>query len=395
MIEGVTAELACERPGQDGAWSKQGWVAVGRGRPLYVPRAGAWVRRYGIEFFVWRRWQRCVCRGVAAGGMLVGSKDPLPQTEALAEIQAKLVEAWPVQDDHHGLLHLFLREGSEGPLKKLSVLAVGSSGRQAVFAKVAQGAAASVMVDREAHTLTLLAQTAALRPFVPQLLAQGKLSNGRSYILTTVAASFGSGAQFDERHLQFLAALWHATVQRGPLLEAPQAHRLREQRRLCDAYLPADVKVLVDRCLALKEELLSGVDGLSVLVHRDFAPWNIKGESNRIHVFDWEYAELGGSPLHDMLHFALAPLALRSKGTLPLATAAHGTRAAVKAVQSVFPQSAWPDQVIRGSLLSYLLDTLLFYVVSDGGYQDDHPVLRTFRAWLEELCIQPDRLRLA
>jgi len=389
VIEATLPDRAVGTSGQATAWSAHGWVAVGRERPLLVPRAPAVVRRYGIEFFVWRNWQRWLCRTAATAGMHTGSGMSKPAGVPLAELQMALAEAWSLRGATPELLHLFLRAGTDGPLKKISALAVDNDARHAVFAKVAQGGDASIMVDREARTLKELARIPELRGFVPQALAHGTLRNSRSYVLTTVAPSLGSGLHLDARHQRFLAVLWRATVQWGPLLDTLQAQRLWQQRQVCDPYLPDDVKALVDRCLALQADSLSGVEGPSVLIHRDFAPWNLKADAQGIYVFDWEYAEPGGSPLHDLLHFALVPAALGAAGKLRLSVALNAARAAAYAVQNVFPSQQWPAIQLRGSLLSYLLDTLLFYVCSDRRYQDGHPVLRTYRAWLEDLCREP------
>ncbi|MEJ2199906.1 MAG: phosphotransferase [Desulfuromonadaceae bacterium] len=44
----------------------------------------------------------------------------------------------------------------------------------------------------------------------------------------------------------------------------------------------------------------------AVLVHGDFAPWNLKRQHNgEIAAFDWEDARIKGLPLHDLSHFFL------------------------------------------------------------------------------------------
>lgn len=93
------------------------------------------------------------------------------------------------------------------------------------------------------------------------------------------------------------------------LIEMPRSGELRPLRvegralgqrlRGCSAY--RQNALVVDSALALLDREL---DVPTVLVHGDFAPWNIRELADgSVTLIDWESANRDGLPLHDLCHF--------------------------------------------------------------------------------------------
>ena len=112
-------------------------------------------------------------------------------------------------------------------------------------------------------------------------------------------ATSGRGRPLSETTGRWLDDLAAATIDGtdglDPLHEADGAARAGATAGI------DDVRDLIRRSrLALDHVDLD----LRVMQHRDFGPWNIHGEGNRVGVIDWATANPSGLPLCDLVHYA-------------------------------------------------------------------------------------------
>ena len=184
--------------------------------------------------------------------------------------------------------------GTPGLQQKAVVVLVDSgSGEPLGVMKVALGEDACASLLREARTLQLLAKAGVKN--VPVLLASEEA--GRRAWQTAVPGK-PTSRKLTELHVDWL-------------LQLPRTGKTttldNQKQILC--------QLVEDRCSGLSARYLRAVtnavehiDGHSpiplVLVHGDFAPWNVKLQSHsKLAVIDWEDAEFAGLPLWDLCHF--------------------------------------------------------------------------------------------
>lgn len=66
-----------------------------------------------------------------------------------------------------------------------------------------------------------------------------------------------------------------------------------------------DIEEQYDKYLKVFDSFFMGSVMDSVVSHRDFTPWNMFIESEKLFVFDWEYSSDGYLPMMDMFHFVI------------------------------------------------------------------------------------------
>ena len=90
---------------------------------------------------------------------------------------------------------------------------------------------------------------------------------------------------------------------------------LRESRRSPIGTIPAWTLLAA---AGAGDALLAEVQVCPAVMHGDFAPWNVKVESGRWRVFDWERGELDGVPGWDWFHFVIQPAILVERVRSPV-----------------------------------------------------------------------------
>ena len=184
--------------------------------------------------------------------------------------------------------------GTPGPQQKAVVVLVDSdSGEPLGVMKVALEEDARASLLREARTLQLLARAGVQN--VPVLLASEEA--GRRAWQTAVPGKLTS------RKLTELHVDW--------LLQLPRTGKATtlgiQKQMLCR--LVADQRSAVSaQHLRVVSTAIQHIDGQSpiplVLVHGDFAPWNLKQLANcELAAIDWEDTDFEGLPLWDLCHF--------------------------------------------------------------------------------------------
>jgi hypothetical protein len=129
------------------------------------------------------------------------------------------------------------------------------------------------------------------------------------------------------------------------------------------------------------EQSLSSTPILVVAAHNDFTPWNIRVERNVARVFDWEYAEHEQLPLFDPLHFALFPMALRSRSTHEIVQCMN---------QTLQMSQMWLGKEFccesKAQALAYLMNLCTLYLWSERGKADSNPVLKSYARIIDYIC---------
>jgi len=184
--------------------------------------------------------------------------------------------------------------GTPGPQQKAVVTLVNAkNGKSVAVMKVALTAGACTSLLREAEILTFLADVGVKN--VPRLLSIDKV-NGLSW--QSVLPGLLSPKKLTKKHIDWLQNL----PQSGGMTS------FEEQKKLmCKLVSHNDFKLSAQQVSLLKiaiEKIKSNNPIPLVLVHGDFAPWNLKQNSNGdLAVFDWEDAKIEGLPLWDLCHF--------------------------------------------------------------------------------------------
>lgn len=355
-------------PGQ-GAALESRVLFAGRPRALLVPARDARGAHAAVSFFISHPLRRL------AGHALLLADRWLP----LALLPRVRWESFP----SHALFGGAAREGacavlcgSPGPLQKVTVLYPSQGDTPARVAKVALRASADEAVAGEERWLRQLNAAPVLAPYVPRLTAAGALAGGRRYVAMDALEGTDAAPVFGEAQRRFLAALAGAGRTSLPWSQSPSLLRLsarvREQAGLYGRW-----RGVIEDALAEVEVRIGTKVLPACLVHGDFAPWNLRVDGDRLHVFDWEYAQAGANPLQDFFHFHLIPEALRGSeldagaicGLLPRA-AAHG--------RAVFGAAGNVDEAAPALAAQYLLEVITFYTEADRELKAAHPVLRAY-----------------
>lgn len=273
--------------------------------------------------------------------------------------------------------------GFPGPLQKLTIYCPDGLGGLGKVAKVAVHATANEAIKKESHWLEKLSQSSTTARFLPQLLQHSTLKCKR-HCLTMMSLPKGiSPRTFGAAHHEFLRVL----AQQKPVFtewKDSEAHvRLKHRIRTTSLLVDDDTRQLWLEVVSEIEQLTARSVLPNLMIHGDFAPWNLRQIDSDLFVFDWEYAETYGNPLQDFLHFHLMPTALRHGG-LNNKTMSALLRQTVAYVDNQFGLDIGVGKASGALTLHYLLDTITFYVEASGYIDYKHPVLHSYLKMLQQ-----------
>lgn len=260
-------------------------VLPGRARTrLLFPWSSAARRwRYSALYPVHRpimRWYRLALRLRSAAGLVATA----PFEGDGAALRESLRDCLP-----QGPRDSVVMVGQASPIQKATVQVWGAEG-VAGYLKFAAKPAAQARIRNEHHVLTQLPPEVA-----PQALRLLPHRGGVALVTSPVA-----GRQLPARMSSFLAAL--------PLLG-----RLGGAERYAAAEHPW-LRAAAERhpeILARWMPELAGRTWPVVVMHGDFAPWNLfQDAGGRVRAIDWEFASLKGFPNLDQAHFILQVMML-------------------------------------------------------------------------------------
>jgi hypothetical protein len=130
----------------------------------------------------------------------------------------------------------------------------------------------------------------------PRLLFASEVEDAWLTVMSPLAGR-AAGRHLSTAHHEFLRALGGAETK-------PVGHTafVRALRQAATSNTAKQLGNILHRALPLLER----VELPTTLVHRDFAPWNLRQHRGAIAAFDWEYAQPDAPPLLDLFHHELA-----------------------------------------------------------------------------------------
>jgi len=181
--------------------------------------------------------------------------------------------------------------GNPSPDRKLIVFLLDDAHRIAAVLKIGLTPGGKLSVIREADVLGKLERY----PWAPGVLSVHP-------DLGAAAQGYVDGAMPDRRFLaEYLELLCGLPQSSDCLPLSAAAHAMAARLSPFAGELPGTGPDLVHRCLACldRENAIP-----TMLVHGDFAPWNIRRTAEYGPVLvDWEWADFAGLPMHDLLHY--------------------------------------------------------------------------------------------
>jgi hypothetical protein len=344
-----------------------------RPRPLMIPAGCAEQAGAAIDFFVpnkllrlWGRFMLAIDRSVPSLRLLpVARSERFPVAALFGE--GALCET-----------RFSIHCGSPGPLRKLTIYCPpqGPEGTGEIC-KIASQPSADESIIKEAHWLRTLGKSHAIARFLPKLLRDGVLDDGRHFLTMSALAYGVQSRRFGEPHVVFLQMLAEreSATARWSLTEPYK--RLSSRMDAVEKYLgPSHSALFKDVFKEISREI--GQREIPVcLVHGDFAPWNLRVSGDQLFVFDLEYSEAGGNPLQDFLHFHLAARAAGERSISAWFMRRLIGRAADHA-ERVFGADSGLASSAGALTLHYLLDTVVFYIEASGCLDINDAVIRAY-----------------
>lgn len=360
-------------PAQMRRWSV---LFGGKQRPLLVPICDYRMQRQWLPVFVGNRLRALYARALLKLHSLVPRVSLLPEFRMPDVLESELLYRFPTA------ARAAIQIGTTGPYQKASVLLLAESGENLALAKFALAPGADAQVTAEAGWLRALEAIDELAGQVPRLLAEGETVDGRRYIVTSLAPGVGVTTAFLQAHERFLGQLGRARMQVMNFGASPCCESLERSYAEMSRHLPCDEAEQLGGALADCRRALAAYRGPFVLSQGDFAWWNIRTHPHGIFVFDWESAGLGANPLADVLHYHLIQRAASGRAIGRWYLASVQSRA-WEFAQRTHGERKWPEREVSALALAYLLEVLLQYCRSRGGFDRAERVTKTYWSLME------------
>ena len=273
--------------------------------------------------------------------------------------------------------------GSPGPLQKLTIYCPNPFGGLGKVAKVAIYFTANEVIKKESYWLEKLSHSNATAKYLPKLIQHSALICQRRYLTMMSLPNGNTSKNFSTAHHAFLRAL----AQQNPIFtqwDESEVHmRLKKRIHHLSAVVDEDIWLFWEEIITQIEYLIAQTVLPNLMVHGDFAPWNLRLVNADLYVFDWEYAQTHGNPLQDFIHFHLIPQALIRK-SLNNKAMSNLLEKTVTYVDNQFGQDLGVSKACGALTLHYLLDTITFYAEASGYFDDNHPVLHSYTQMLKQ-----------
>lgn len=273
--------------------------------------------------------------------------------------------------------------GSPGALQKLTIHCADAAGGLGMVAKVAVRATANAAIQKESHWLEKLSYSTATARFLPKLLQHSVLKDQRHYLTMKSLPKGISAKTFGAAHHAFLRAL----AQQKPVFtewKDSQAHfRLKSRIDTLSSIVDHDILLFWQVLVSEIEQLTARSVLPNLMIHGDFAPWNLRQIDADLYVFDWEYAQTHGNPLHDFLHFHLIQQAVK-RGDLSNAIMSDLLKQTANYADKQYGRDTGVAKACGALTLHYLLETITFYAEASGYLDQNHPVLRSYIKMLQQ-----------
>lgn len=276
--------------------------------------------------------------------------------------------------------------GNPGALQKMTIYCPDIDLAHGKIAKIALVTTANEAIIKESYWLEKLNQGAITSNHVPQLLQQSSHASmlyNRAFFTMSTLPTGQSSHTFQEAHYGFLRTL----ARQNPLFmtwkDSVSHQRLKKRLQAIEATIGRETAMFWHDILIEIEQLTGPLALPNLMVHGDFAPWNLREFKQALLVFDWEYAQMYGNPLQDYIHFHLVPQVLRHKNVSHKKMACLLTQT-TRYADKQFGLELGIGQASGALMMHYLLDTMTFYVKASGYLDMEHPVIRQYTRLLKE-----------
>ena len=217
-------------------------------------------------------------------------------------------------------------------------------------------------LTREAQWLRELADVRELEGQLPRLLEEGTNTEGRRFLVMSVAQGTGETRAFTPGHERFLASLGRARFRSTDFEVSGCGEQLNQWLGQLEGSVSAATLETLRAARRDCETALLYWTGPYVLSQGDFAPWNIRTLGSQLFVYEWGHARSEASPLDDVLHYLIVQRALNGR-----AMNAKFLQSAMKRAHEfarlAYPGWSWRPPVIGALTLVYLLGALLQHSV--------------------------------
>jgi hypothetical protein len=272
------------------------------------------------------------------------------------------------------------RAGAPGPWSKDTILLLHKKTAEPLYiVKAGVGEAVDWLLRNEAYWLRTLRDRAPLIDHIPEIVAH---RHGADLSFVAQTPLFGRfDRELGELHFAFLRKLQENSPHTMRLEESRLYRNLRSRLKDLSGLLSEAWSTRLENGLRRIEHTLSGKPILFVDAHNDFTPWNIRIERGVAKVFDWEYADSEQLPLFDPLHFALLPLALKSRPAVRMLQRMRETL-------QLCLRRLGDDMCREGETqaLAYLLNLCILYLWSEGGETGLSPALQNYARMIDHIC---------
>lgn len=369
ITDSLAPAAAAALPIASGRWHV---LFGGRPRPLLMPACGYRLQKKCLSYFIGSGLGKLYAQFLLRANALLPGGGLLPEFRLPGKRRCAPRHDMPFR----GRLNAAIQIGTPGPYQKASILLLSEQGEAVALAKIALVPSADHAVATEAGWLRALAGYDQLADQVPRLLGDGTASNGRRYLVTTLAPGTAVTKAFTPAHRRFLAELGRARLESLRFRASRCFQYLQRTLAQIEPYVEREAAALWNAVLDC-ERSLGPWTGPYVIVQGDFAPWNIRVHGDRIYVFDWEYARLQASPLADAFHYPMIQRALsgRSIGSGFLAAV---LRQGWAFARDAYPEWTWTSRTVTGLALAYLLQVLLHYSRASKRLDLSHPVIAKY-----------------
>ena len=238
--------------------------------------------------------------------------------------------------------------GTEGPHRKTALQIMDTDGGIQGYAKMSRKAHIRPYIRHEAEMLVRVADLDLPSADVPQVLAIRDSSD--LTLLVTDSSNFTDGTSPWKPAAAHLRWLNDLRVRTGQVGAESLLGELVQQLTAVENLAGIDWRNRINRALTTLHPVAGEIQ--LCLVHGDFTPWNCFVQSDRLYVFDWEYANPAWPVGFDLSHFLLSTIRQDQKfRRLPqvLATLAR-------------MQFDYDDDAARRALLLSLICHALFYL---------------------------------
>jgi phosphotransferase family enzyme len=242
--------------------------------------------------------------------------------------------------------------GTPGPNQKPVLQITNALGQELGYAKIGWNQQTISGVSKEEAALRQLGGVRFLHGLVPKVLHGGCFGNRYLLVQSPCGAPGPAGVKLKSKHVQFLAEL-HQTDCSFDRLPYPQEKQMADLRRSGYHYFAHVLEGARQFCSPFETAPFGPL-------HGDFTAWNIRRDSGRLAIVDWECYRKSAPAAWDLFHFIVAG-AVEVEDKLPgrIYASITGSGETADLVKAYFRLIGADPSLINPLLASYAAESLV------------------------------------